>query len=74
MPQVRPHFLEAGPVHVAREPVHELIPRGGTFGAAVPRMRVDPVLKRIHRRDPAQHADDAFQMRAPAARLPSAGG
>ena len=31
MPQIRPHVLVAGPVHVAGESVHELIPRGGTF-------------------------------------------
>src|SRR5882724_249350 len=64
VPQIRTRFFPASPIYVAAKTVHQVHPRGGAFGTRMIWIRVNPMLKRVHGRNPRKHADDAFEMDA----------
>ncbi len=67
MPQIRARVFVTAPIHVAAKTVHQVQPRLPALGARVAGMRINPMLKRIHGRDPGKNFHDAFQMLAPRA-------
>ena len=64
MPQMVAGFFVAGPIDDSTEAIEQLSPGGGPFETSMIGVGIDPMLKRVDRRDPGEDQHDSLEQLA----------